>query len=125
MPSKKSDLQIYADECFPFTTVLYLRSLGYSIRHALEYNFLNKPDISHLKHAKKLGKTLITLDRDFLGYTTARAEGTKGIVVITVGSNAPKHINSICKKQLPKIKRSVIANSVILISNDKITKTRK
>src|SRR3990167_3858179 len=102
MPSKKSDIQLYADECFPLTTVLYLRSVGYSIKHASEYNFLNKSDIAHLKFARNKEKVLITLDRDFLGYTTARAERTKGIIVVTTGSNAPKHINRICKKQLPK-----------------------
>lgn len=124
MPSKKSGIQFYADECFPLTTVIYLRSAGYSIKHSSEYNFLNKSDIAHLKFAKSKEKILITLDRDFLGYTTERAKGTKGIVVITSGSNAPKHINGICKKQLPKIKRRFVANSVILISNDKITKNK-
>ena len=124
MPSKKSDLQLYADECFPFTTVIFLRSLGYSIKHASEYNFLNKSDLLHLKLAKKYKKTLITLDRDFLAYTEARARETAGIIVITTGSNAPKHVNQICKKQLSKISKNSIENSLALVSMDKITKNK-
>lgn len=123
MPSKKSDLQLYADECFPLTTVLYLRSLGYSIKHASEYNFINRSDLSHLKFAKKENKTLITLDRDFLGYTKARVGQTLGVIVISTGSNAPKHINLICRKQLQKITKNYVSNSLVLITNKKITKS--
>lgn len=122
MPSKKSNLQLYADECFPLTTVIFLRSLGYSIKHASEYNFLNKSDSSHLKFAKKESKTLITLDRDFLGYTPTKASNTGGIIVISSGSNSPKHINFICRKQLSKIKKDYANNSLMLITIDKITK---
>jgi len=122
MPSKKSDLQLYADECFPLTTVIFLRSLGYSIKHSSEYNFLNKTDPQHLKLARKESKTLITLDRDFLGYTTIKAQNTGGIIVISAGSNSPKHINLICKKQLSKIKKNFANNSLILVTIDKITK---
>lgn len=120
MPSKKSDLQIYADECFPFTTVIYLRSLGYSIKHASEYNFLNKPDILHLRYAKKLGKTLITLDRDFLGYTAKQAINTHGILVVKAGSNYPSHINLICMKQLKKLTRHSTKSKLISITVDKV-----
>jgi len=122
MPSKKSDLQLYADECFPLTTVLYLRSLGYSIKHASELNFLNRSDSSHLRYAKKLRRTLITLDRDFLGYTQMKAKNSNGVIVIKTGSNAPKHVNLICKKQLSKVTRNFANGSLILITNDKISR---
>lgn len=122
MPSKKSDLQLYADECFPLTTVLYLRSLGYSIKHAVEYNFLNKSDGLHLKFAKKNHKTIITLDRDFIGYTKVKSVDTSGIIVITTGSNAPKHINMICKKQLKKLTKHAVKASLTLITIDTIAK---
>jgi len=122
MPSK-SDLQLYADECFPFTTVLYLRSNGVSIKHASEFHFLGKSDLQHLKNAQKNNKTLITLDRDFLGYTTARVANSYGVIVIQAGSNAPKHVNMICSKQLKKLTKHYIKDSLILITIDKITKT--
>ena len=122
MPSKKSDLQLYADECFPLTTVIYLRSLGFSIKHASEYNFLNRSDDSHLKRAKKLKRTLITLDRDFLGYTKEKSKDTDGIIVITTGSNDPKHVNLICSKQINKITKKYAKSSLVLVTNDKITK---
>lgn len=122
MPSKKTDIQLYADECFPLTTILYLRSLGFSIKHASELNFLNKSDLSHLRKAKKLKKTLITLDRDFLGYTAERVRGSMGVIVISVGSNAPRHVNLVCKKQLNKLTKHLVKNSLILVTNDKITK---
>lgn len=122
MPSKKSNFQLYADECFPLTTAIYLRSLGYSIKHASELNFLNKSDSAHLKFAKKLKKTLITLDRDFLGYTVIKAEQSMGILVISTGSNAPRHINLICGKQLKKLTKNYVNGSLVLITNEKISR---
>lgn len=125
MPPKKSDIQLYADECFPLTTVLYLRSLGYSIKHAAEYHMLNKTDPQHFKFAKHQKRTLITLDRDFLSYTEKLAKNSNGIIVITTGSNTPKHINLICKKQMPKITKKTAVGKLLLITNDTITKTSK
>lgn len=121
MPSKP-DLQLYADECFPLTTVVYLRSLGFSIKHASEFNFLGKSDLQHLKNAQRHEKTLITLDRDFLGYTQSRVSNTCGVIIIQAGAIAPKHVNLICRKQLKRLTKHSIKNSLTLVTIDKITK---
>jgi len=56
MPSKKSQIKLYADECFPVTSATFLRSLGYSIVHAFDLKLLQKSDLRHLKEGKKLKK---------------------------------------------------------------------
>lgn len=72
MSSKKSHIQLYADECFPVPSVTYLKSLGYSIIHAYDKNFIQKADTFHLTTSKKLQRVLITLDRDFIFYDKAK-----------------------------------------------------
>jgi len=62
-------------------------------------------------------------DRDFLSYTKDNASQTQGIIVISAGSNVPKHINLICKKQLRKLKHALAKHSLLLITNTKITRT--
>lgn len=40
MPSRKYHIQLYSDECFPITTVMELKSFGYSIIHAFDRKLL-------------------------------------------------------------------------------------
>lgn len=54
MPSKKSRLQLYADECFPVTSVTYLKSLGYSIIHAYDRKLIGKSDQGKIVNEKAL-----------------------------------------------------------------------
>ena len=100
MSSKKSRIQLYADECFPVTTVIELKSFGYSIVHAFDRKLVRKPDKLHLKESKKLKRTLITLDRDFIYYEQVRLSEHPGVIVISDGSATPKNINKICKNCL-------------------------
>lgn len=36
MPSKKSHIKLYADECFPVPSATFLKALGYSVIHAYD-----------------------------------------------------------------------------------------
>ncbi len=42
MSSKKSHIQLYADECFPVTSVTHLKSKGFSIIHAYDKKLFTK-----------------------------------------------------------------------------------
>lgn len=125
MPSKKSRIQLYADECFPVTSVTFLKSLGYSVVHAYDYKLVGKSDITHLRKSKQLNKILITLDRDFLYYKKISLEKHPGVIVISVPSTTPKHINEVCKKLMKNIKEDFIKNSLLIVSKNKITKMKK
>lgn len=124
MPSKKSHLQLYADECFPVPVTTYLRSLGYSIIHAYDLNFIHKSDHFHLTQASKLKRILITLDRDFLYYDQVNLESHPGVIVISAGSTTPPHINKISEKLLKNISGDFIKNSLIRVTIDKIIKLK-
>ena len=125
MPSKKSRIQLYADECFPVTTVLELKSFGYSIVHAFDRKLIRKPDKLHLKESKKLKRALITLDRDFIYYEQVRLSEHPGVIVISAGSATPKNINKICKKLLATINSDFIKNSLIKVTSSKIIKMKE
>ncbi|MBI2008716.1 DUF5615 family PIN-like protein [Candidatus Amesbacteria bacterium] len=124
MPSKKPRLRLYADECFPVTTVTFLKSLGFSIIHAYDLKFTSKSDKFHLKHSQKLARTLITLDRDFLYYKQTSLTDHPGVIVISGGSATPARANLICQKILPTISPNSASEALIVITSTKITKTK-
>jgi len=125
MPSKKPKIQFYADECFPVPVVTYLKSQGYSIIHAYDKNHIQKLDNFHLGVSRKLGKVLITLDRDFLYYEQASLRGFPGVIVISAGSTTPPHIIKICEKALKNINQALIKESLIKITMDKLIKIKE
>lgn len=125
MPSKKSHIQLYADECFPVPSATYLKSLGYSVTHAYDRNLIRKSDRTHLSESKKLGRVLITLDRDFLYYNEVNLNTHPGVIVISVGSAIPININKVCNKLLKNIGEDFIKNSLVKVTINKIIKTKK
>lgn len=125
MPFKKSDLKLYADECFPLTSVTHLKSKGISIQYAHQLKAIGKSDESHLKLSKKLDRTLITLDRDFIYYESVSLDKHPGVIIISLGSATWINVNKICDKVLPKINNDLVKNSLIKIIMDKITKIKR
>ena len=125
MPSKKSRIQLYADECFPVTAVMELKSFGYSITHAFDRKLVHKPDLLHLKESKKLKRVLITLDRDFISYEQVSLNEHPGVIVISAGSATPKNINKICKKLLTIINSDSVKNSLLKVTSSKIIKMKE
>lgn len=124
MPSKKSHIRLYADECFPITSVTYLRSLGYSVIHAFDLKLTQKSDLTHLKISKKINRILITLDRDFLYYKKANLNQHPGVVVISLSAVTPNNVNKICKKILKNLNSDLAKDSIIKCTNSKIIKEK-
>lgn len=125
MPSKKSHVQLYADECFPFATVTHLKSIGYSIVHAFDKKMIQKSDQAHLKMSKKLQRVLITLDRDFLYYEEINIGKHPGVIVISVGSATPPNINKVCEKLLKNITKDSIKDALVKVTTNKIIKLKE
>lgn len=125
MPSKKSRIQFYADECFPVTSVTHLKSLGYSIVHAFDRGLVQKSDFTHLKTSKKRGRALITLDRDFMYYDKTNLADHPGVIVISVGTATPPHVNKVCEKLLKVINEDFVKNALIKVTIVKIIKVKE
>lgn len=124
MPSKKNHIQLYADQCFPVSSVTQLKSLGYSVIHANDLKLEDKPDIRQLHESKRLNRALITLDRDFIYYEQVNLEHHPGVIVISVSSMTPTQVNIVCKKLLKNITQDLAKDSLIKISVDKLTKVK-
>jgi hypothetical protein len=60
--------RIYADANLPSGVVDYMRStLHWDVLFVLEHDDLRRaPDIQHYRLARQLGRTLVTLDRDYI-----------------------------------------------------------
>lgn len=125
MPSKKPQLQFYADECFPVPSVTYLKSLGYSLVHAYDYKLFEKSDLIHLKKSRSLNRVLITLDRDFLYYEKVSLKDHSGVIVISAGSTTPPQVNKVCEKVFKRISEDFVKGSLLRITSNKITKLKQ
>jgi hypothetical protein len=60
--------RIYADANIPNGVVSYMRTvLGWDVLYVLEHDDLRRAaDIEHYRLARRLGRTLVTLDRDYI-----------------------------------------------------------
>lgn len=124
MPSKKSHIKLYADECFPVPSATYLKSLGYSAIHAYEKKLIRKPDRTHLAESKKLNRVLITLDRDFIYYKRVNLIGYPGVIVLSLGSATFINVNKICSKLFKILKDDFVKDAVLIVSNNKMSKIK-
>ena len=75
--------RIYADANLPAGVVSYMRqALGWDVLFVLEHPDLRRaPDREHFHRAREYGRTLITMDRDFLDDHRYPAAGGPGVVV--------------------------------------------
>jgi len=124
MPSRKPNIQLYADECFPITSVTFLKSPGYSITHAYGNKMVKKNDRLHLKLSKKLNRILITLDTDFSRYETMSVKNHPGIIVLSVGSSTSPLINKVSEKFLKGLTQEFMKAAIVKVTIDKIIKVK-
>jgi predicted nuclease of predicted toxin-antitoxin system len=77
--------RVYADANIPAGLVAYMReSLGWDVYFVMEHSDLRRaPDAEHFKLARRLHRTLITLDRDYFDDRRFPPGETGGIVVLS------------------------------------------
>lgn len=88
-------------------------------------SYLLKSDRFHLSISKKLGRVLITLDRDFNEYEKTSLKGFPGVIIISVGSTTPLNITKVCQKIVKLISQDFVKNSLIKVTVDKLIKIKE
>lgn len=78
----------------------------------------------HLKEGKKLGRVLITLDRDMMAYKKSSLEDSSGVIVISAGSAVYQNVNVICDRALKRISAAYAKEALVLVTRTKIVKYR-
>jgi hypothetical protein len=75
--------RIYADANIPTGVVTYMRThLHWDVLFVLEHEDLRRArDIEHYRLARQLGRTLVTLDRDYIDDRTFPPEQGAGVIV--------------------------------------------
>ena len=78
--------RIYADANLPSGVVAFMREkLGWDVFFVMEHEDLRRArDIEHFRLARQLGRTLVTLDRDYLDDRAFPAEEGAGVIVFCV-----------------------------------------
>jgi hypothetical protein len=77
--------RVYADANVPAGLVAHMRGLlGWDVLFVLEEDDLRRaPDERHYQLASQLGRTLVTLDRDYLNNARFPPERSAGVLVIS------------------------------------------
>ena len=75
--------RVYADANMPSGVVGYMREkLGWDVLFVIEHEDLRRArDIEHYRLARQLGRTLVTLDRDYLDDRQFPPEEGAGVIV--------------------------------------------
>ena len=78
--------RVYADANLPNGVVAFMREkLGWDVLFVIEHDDLRRArDIEHFRLARQLGRTLVTLDRDYLDDRAFPAEEGAGVIVFCV-----------------------------------------
>ena len=76
--------RVYADANMPNGVVGYMRTtLGWDVLFVLEHDDLRRArDIEHYRWARQLGRTLVTLDRDYLDDRLFPPDEGAGVIVL-------------------------------------------
>ena len=76
--------RVYVDANLPAGTVSAMRrELGWDVLFVMEHDDLRRaPDAEHYRRARDLGRTLITLDRDFLDNRRFPVDESPGVIVM-------------------------------------------
>lgn len=82
--------RVYADANVPAGLVAAMRhDLGWDVLFVLEDEAIRRArDESHFEHARTFGRTLITLDRDFLDSARFPVDRSPGVVVLVAPDEA-------------------------------------
>jgi hypothetical protein len=77
--------RVYADANMPNGVVGYMRlTLGWYVLFVLEHDDLRRaPDIQHYRLARQLGRTLLTLDRDYTDDRRFPPAESPGVIVFS------------------------------------------
>jgi hypothetical protein len=78
--------RVYADANLPNGVVAFMREkLGWDVLFVIEHDDLRRArDIEHFRRARQLGRTLVTLDRDYLDDRIFPAAEGAGVIVFCV-----------------------------------------
>ena len=126
--TKKRDLKFYGDENVPLPSIKFLRSKGFSAKHAKDFGLVGKriSDKKHVRKSKELGYILVSLDFDFKRWLQEgrNLKDHPGILVLTGTFPTPEEINALLLKTIPNITTTMLKESILIASKDQVKKVR-
>lgn len=77
--------RVYADANIPLPVVAYMRAtLRWDVLFVLEHEELRRaPDVEHYRLARQLGRTIVTLDRDYIDDRRFPPAESPGVIVFS------------------------------------------
>jgi len=89
---KKTKPRFYADENFPERAIEVLRGWNFDVLTAIDADKKGHPDENHLAEARRLGRVLLTCDRDYLNERRFPLIHCSALVVFDFGSGTRSEI---------------------------------
>lgn len=95
-PGPYKKLKFYADACIPRIIIDELRIAGLPVESVTETGYSTHPDQNIYQLAKKRGKVLLTMDRDFWDDRKHPLQKGRGIIFVDISPDQPdKAINGL------------------------------
>jgi hypothetical protein len=78
--------RVYVDANIPFGAVVFMRDrLNWDVLFVVEHDDLRRaPDVEHYRRARELGRTLVTLDRDYCSDRRFPPAESGGVLIFSV-----------------------------------------
>ncbi|MBM3210654.1 hypothetical protein FJZ33_00425 [Candidatus Poribacteria bacterium] len=83
-PGPYKKLKIYADANIPGPIINALRAAGFSVESAAETGYSTHPDENIYQLAKKRGKVLLTMDKDFWYDRKYSLQNGPGVILVNI-----------------------------------------
>ena len=78
-----------------------------------------------MTESKRLGRILITLDRDFLYYKGVDLKNHPGVIIVSFSSVTSPYINKVCNKSFKRITNNFVKHSLVMVTESKITRMKE
>lgn len=114
-PSKPA---FYLDEGVPIAVATAFRTLGYNAK-TVPAHLRSATDIVQLAYATKLGRVLVVIDRDFIGYTfpARRIVESPGIICIITATPTEQQLKKLVYRVVGYITQANISGKICLVSD--------
>ena len=116
---EKNKICLLADECVSHETIEFLRSLGYKISMAKDFNLLATQNGTVLNTAIKKSFIFLTEDHDFCNIRLYPPHLTRGIIVIKVSPQLDKKVWSVLKSLVDDLKPEDFDKSLVVVDHNR------
>ena len=118
-------MKILTDENVASFVVRELRKIGIDVKDVKEQKLFGASDQEILRHAHTEKRILVTHDKDFIHLTSSKKGDHKGVILLRLLDQCPSNVAEVLLRFLASDMDKNLSNSVVVVSEFKITVHRE